>query len=164
MKRTLYIDFEGNLKKGIREVGYLLLEDGKIISSIEKSDEEAIKALFEIEKLNIDYIFAHNATIEKNLIKKYIPYKINKLNGKINSFKWVDSLDVYRKLYPQLEKYDLKSLVKIFIDRIKLKELSESLCKKKRNSYHFPLFDCICVYLLIQRLESTVNFGHFHQD
>jgi DNA polymerase III alpha subunit (gram-positive type) len=164
LKRILYIDFEGNLKKGIREVGYLLLENSKIISSDEKSDEDAIDFLFKLEDLNLKYIFAHNYSIEKNLIKKYLPYKLNKSKNKIIKYKWLDTLVIYRELYPQLKKYDLRSLIETFIDQKKLNVLANGMCKPNRKTYHYPMFDCLCVYMLIQRIESTIDLSHFHQD
>lgn len=157
----LYLDFEGSLAKGIREIGYLLIENDAIVKADEKTDLEAIKTLEELQLEDVDCIVAHNSSIEKNLIKKYFPYSIDNKVKKIKQHKWLDTLEIYRQLYPKLEKYDLKSLVEIFVDLKELKIISNTVCCEKKNQFHHSLFDAICVYFLTTRLKSVINFNHF---
>lgn len=155
------MDFEGSLAKGIREIGYLLIENDAIVKAEEKTDSAAIKTLEELQFEDVDYIVAHNSSIEKNLIKKYFPYSIDNKVKKIKQHRWLDTLEIYRQLYPRLEKYDLKSLVEIFVDFKELEITSNAICCEKKNQFHHSLFDALCVYFLTARLKSVINFNRF---
>ncbi|MEC8243830.1 MAG: hypothetical protein VX038_03205 [Verrucomicrobiota bacterium] len=161
MKKVLYIDFEGSLSKGIREIGYLVTEDEKITYSQEETGYRAIDVLQNLQLNSFSYIAAHNSYIEKNLIKNYFPYQLDKTTKTVIKNKWVDTLDVYRKLYPNLEKYDLKSLVRTFISDSALKKMVDERCSHHKKNYHNSLFDAICVYLLVKRIVKTINLNHF---
>ena len=157
----LYLDFEGSHAKGVRQVGYLITEDNKIIKAEEKNDDDAINCLFNLQKNEFKYIAAHNSFVEKKLLKKYFPYYFNQKTKRLRELIWLDSLHIYRSLYPNLKNYDLKFLVKTFIDSNILKSETENRCKKNADKFHHSLFDAICVYLLIKRLKSRVNLDQF---
>jgi DNA polymerase III epsilon subunit-like protein len=161
LKKILYIDFEGSLSKGIREIGYLITEDEKITYSQEETGEKAISVLQNLRLNSFSYIAAHNSFIEKNLIKNYFPYQFDKATETVMKNKWLDTLEIYRKLYPSLEKYDLKSLIKTFISDSALKKEVDERCLHHKKNYHNSLFDAICVYLLVKRIEKTINLEHF---
>ena len=161
MRKVLYIDFEGSLSKGIREIGYLITEDEKITYSQEETGDKAIGVLQNIRLSSFSYIAAHNSYIEKNLIKNYFPYQVDKATKQVIKNKWLDTLEIYRKLYPNLEKYDLKSLIKTFISDTALKKEVDERCSNHKRNYHNSLFDAICVYHLVSRLEKTINLDHF---
>ena len=161
MKKVLYLDFEGSHAKGIREIGYLITEEKKITLAEEKTDDEALKSLAQLQTNEFEYIVAHNSFVEKNLIKKYFPYKLAHGSKNLRKQGWLDSLYVYRTLYPNLEKYDLKYLVNTFINSESLNDLTKNKCKTNAATFHHSLFDAICVYLLIKRLASKVNLNHF---
>ena len=161
MKKVLYLDFEGSHAKGIREIGYLITEEKNIKFAEEKTDDEAVKCLAKLQTIEFEYIVSHNSFVEKNLIKKYFPYKLSQGAKGLHKQMWVDSLHVYRTLYPNLEKYDLKYLVNTFINYDSLDAITKSRCQKKASTFHHSLFDAICVYLLIKRLSSKINLLHF---
>ena len=161
MRKILYIDFEGSLSKGIREIGYLITEDEQITYSEEETGLKALQILQKLQINNYSFIVAHNSHVEKNLIKKYFPYEIDQITKKIRKHNWLDTLKVYRNLYPRLKKYDLRFLVETFIDEKELKNEVVKRCHKGKHKFHNSLFDAICVYLLIKRLKNTINLEHF---
>ena len=161
MKKVLYLDFEGSHAKGIREIGYLITEEKNITLAEEKKDDEAVKCLAKLQTNEFEYIVSHNSFIEKNLIKKYFPYKLSHGAKGLHKQMWVDSLHVYKTLYPNLEKYDLKYLVKTFVNYDSLDAVTKNCCQKKAAKFHHSLFDAICVYLLIKRLSAKINLCLF---
>lgn len=161
MRKILYIDFEGSLSKGIREIGYLITEDEQITYSEEETGLKALQILQKLQIKNYSFIVAHNSHVEKNLIKKYFPYEVDQITKKIRKHNWLDTLKVYRKLYPRLKKYDLRFLVETFVDEKELKEEVGKRCQNDKQQFHNPLFDAICVYLLTKRLKNTINLEHF---
>ena len=161
MRKILYIDFEGSLKKGIREIGYLITEDEQITYSTEETGLKALRVLQKLQINNYSFIVAHNSHVEKNLIKKYFPYEVDQVTRKIRKHNWLDTLKLYRNLYPGLKKYDLRFLVETFIDEHELKKVVEKRCHTGKHQFHNSLFDAICVYLLTKRLKKTINLEHF---
>lgn len=161
MRKILYIDFEGSLSKGIREIGYLITEDEQITYSEEETGLKALQILQKLQIKNYSFIVAHNSHVEKNLIKKYFPYEVDQITKKIRKHNWLDTLKVYRKLYPRLKKYDLRFLVETFVDEKELKNEVGKRCQNDKHQFHNPLFDAICVYLLTKRLKNTINLEHF---
>jgi len=65
---------------------------------------------------------------------------------------WLDTLQIYRRLYPGLESYQLDHLVKVFEIRDKLESLAKSHCPQGRGRFHCALFDALASALLIMRL------------
>ena len=161
MNKVLYLDFEGTNSKGIREIGFLIAEDGRITSAVEEKGDKAIDYLSKLQKIKYNYIVSHNYYVEKNLIKKYFPYRIDPKTKRPQEHKWLDSLLVYRTLYPNLKKYDLKYLLETFLDPRVLVEETSKRCGKKSTTFHHPLFDATCTYLLILRLASKISFDRF---
>jgi DNA polymerase III epsilon subunit-like protein len=161
LRKILYIDFEGSLSKGIREIGYLITEDEQITYSEEETGLKALQILQKLQINNYSFIVAHNSHVEKNLIKKYFPYEVDQITKKIRKHNWLDTLKIYRNLYPRLKKYDLRFLVETFIDEKELRNEVGKRCHKGKHKFHNSLFDAICVYLLIKRLNNTINLEHF---
>lgn len=139
----------------------MIAVDGKIISAVEEKGEKAIVSLSELQKVKYKYIVSHNYHVEKNLIKRHFPYNIDPETKRLHEHKWLDSLLVYRTLYPNLIKHDLKYLVETFIDPEVLDDEISKRCGKKGTTFHHPLFDATCTYLLIQRLAPRINFDRF---
>ena len=77
MNRVLYLDFEGSHAKGVREIGYLITEDDKITKPKRKMTMKQLNVYLIFQKDKFEYIVAHNAFVEKNLIKKYFPYYLD---------------------------------------------------------------------------------------
>ena len=165
----IVLDFEGTVRKGIREAAFLIVRQGEIVQSkefIEKEEssnninEEIINFLSNCQNGIPEILCAHNSIVEKNFLKEIMPYKtVNKENIKLSNKwgPWLDTLYVYRKLYPHLKDYCLKSLVERFIDKSELDKLANKHCNKKRLYYHNAMYDAICTMLLINRLESKIK-------
>ena len=139
----------------------MITVDGRITSAVEEKGDKAIDSLYKLQKIKYKYIVSHNYYVEKNLIKKYFPYRIDPKTKKVKEHKWLDSLLVYRTLYPNLKKYDLKYLVETFLDPQILDDEISKRCDKRSTTFHHPLFDATCTYLLILRLESRISFDRF---
>ena len=164
LSKVLYIDFEGSLSRGIREIGYVVTKDEKIYSSKEQTGSNILESLQKLQSDNYSYIVAHNSHIEKNLIKKYFPYDLDKKTGAIRKHKWIDTLNVYRALYPGLNRYDLKTLMKIFVEEKMIRQEAEKRCSSNKRDFHHSLFDALCVYFLIKRIEKKINLKQFQSS
>ena len=58
-------------------------------------------------------IIAHNARIEKNLLREYMPYRFagkKPYGGKLCWGPWIDTKEIYGVLYPKVGNYALESL------------------------------------------------------
>ncbi len=139
----------------------MIAVDGKIISAVEEKGEKAIDSLSELQKVKYKYIVSHNYHVDQNHSTQHFPYTQAPATKRLHAHKWLDSLLVYRTLYPNLIKHDLKYLVETFIDPEVLDDEISKMCGKKGTTFHNPLFDATCTFLLIQRLTSRINFDRF---
>ena len=163
--RLLTIDFEGSLKKGIREIGFVVenktekIRYGEIII---ENEEHSVQVLNEVLSPKPELIISHNVHVEKNLIKKYLPYSVKNSNdGKVQWGPWIDTRILYKSLYPKLNKFDLEYLTQIFVFS-KVSEEAKSIPLKKRT-HHNALFDALCTYYLYKRLSDKINIYDFIQ-
>lgn len=67
---------------------------------------------------------------------------------------WIDTLSLYRALYPGLEGYGLGDLVDRFESRPELEALAERHCPPTRRKPHCALYDALASALLLLRLEQ----------
>lgn len=67
---------------------------------------------------------------------------------------WLDTLQIYRRLYPKLESYKLDALVLFFELDSELKALSQFYCEESRSQFHCALYDALASGLLLKRLFS----------
>ena len=162
--KILTLDFEGSLKTGIREIGLLYTVGEKMTSYQDKiiqNKEECIKVLGNIVENKPDVFISHNAHIEKNLLKSYLPY--NRICSNRISLEWgpwIDTTIIYRTLYPNISTYDLVFLTKTFIKK-RAEELSGIICSADKNFHHNALYDALCTYLLFERIQKKVNINEF---
>ena len=162
--KILTLDFEGSLKTGIREIGSLYTVGEKMTSYQDKiiqNKEECIKALGNIVENKPDVFISHNAHIEKNLLKSYLPY--NRICSNRISLEWgpwIDTTIIYRTLYPNISTYDLVFLTKTFIKK-RAEELSSIICSADKKFHHNALYDALCTYLLFERIQKKVNINEF---
>ena len=68
---------------------------------------------------------------------------------------WIDTLSLYRNLYPGLESYALGSLLDCFGCREPLQALAANYCPPARQRPHAALFDALGSALLLLRLEAV---------
>jgi len=160
----LTLDFEGSLKNGIREIGAITSKDEKIIRVEEKvinENQSCTNTLINMLRDRPQLFASHNVQTEKNLLKKYLPYSNeNKQSKNILWGPWLDTMEVYKILYPQIDQYDLPYLTKLFIKEKSL-EFGTKHCKKGKISHHNALFDAICSFLLLRRIIRKVNIRPF---
>ena len=162
--KVLTLDFEGSLKKGIREIGGVLSEKTTIteVYDIKTDNEIEIKKyLFEILSNDIEFIVSHNIHIEKNLVKKYLPYpKKKNVFGTFDWGPWLDTKKLYSTLYPKIKNYELKNLVNVFLKK-NIMELSSKYCSPSKSNFHNALYDALCTFLLYNRLSEKITLGKF---
>lgn len=107
---------------------------------------------------------AHNATTENMLIKDTWPYgkeapDFLEAEKTRNTWgPWVDTCQLYKALYPQLDNHKLMELVKVFQLGEKLDELAEEHCPPNRSKHHCALYDALASALLIQYVGELPKF------
>jgi DNA polymerase III epsilon subunit-like protein len=67
---------------------------------------------------------------------------------------WLDTLHIYRRIYPQLENHKLQALVSLFELQPELDMQAATLCPAERRHYHCALYDAIASALLLRRLAD----------
>lgn len=166
MMQMLILDFEGCHKNGIREIGAVFTQ-GVEITKIEEHYTENVatcrKTLSQILVNKPELLVSHNIQTEKNLLKKYLPYSRFKNNNDSFSWgPWLDTIKLYKTLYPELEKYELKILKDIFV-KDEIENFSKKYCKKGKSKPHNALYDAVCTYLLVKRLYDKIDLSRFIQ-
>ena len=154
------------MQGGIREIGIIETDDLEITNAQDitiNEKGEVANALLKVFEEKPNYIVAHNAQIEKNLIKGYLPYpKVEKGRGQNTRWgPWLDTLTAYRTLYPSIKDYALEHLTSTFIDAEQLDELVGSLCHEEKRKPHFALYDAICTLMLVRRIAKLVDLSGF---
>jgi DNA polymerase-3 subunit epsilon len=72
---------------------------------------------------------------------------------------WLDTLPIYRRVYPQLESHKLQVLVDIFGLQAELDRQAGTLCPADRQHYHCALYDALASALLLRRLWDEPELG-----
>jgi DNA polymerase III alpha subunit (gram-positive type) len=160
------IDIEGSIVLGVRQASYLDFENFKIINSKEYLGNDGLFSNWLSNCNNcksVSYWVAHNCMVEKNIITKFAPYK-NNLENQYNKMEWgpwVDTLKIYKILYPNLNNYTLTNLKKVFDLEQRVVELASKFCKRTGVKQHESMYDCIVTYLLLQRINDFVDLNSF---
>jgi len=158
------IDFEGNLSR-VDEFSYLMVRGNKIeqCQCVENNKFSNLTAkITELCKINYDFIVSHNYNIEKNILKKYLPYKHS--DGKILCWgPWLDTYRIYNSLYPHLNDYALSFLTEMFISKDELSIYTNKLCDSNKRTFHNATYDCICTMLILDRVLTTIKLDDFLQ-
>lgn len=103
---------------------------------------------------------AHNVAVEAGLIRTVWPYPKscpNFADPEIKSAEWgpwLDTLPLYRRIYPGLESYGLAALVEAFDLQAELDAQAKSFCPPDRQHFHCALYDAMASALLLARLFS----------
>ena len=117
-------------------------------------------------KLRQEGVFcAHNASVEDGLLRSVWPcpgistdfFDLGEA-AKLTWGPWLDTLWVYRRVYPDLESYHLETLIGLFGLQAKLDELAEVDCPAGRRQYHSALYDAIASALLLARILEEPDF------
>ena len=162
--KILTLDFEGSLRNGIREIGAITSINEKIIGTEEKvisKNQTCTNILISMLRDRPQLFASHNVQTEKNLLKRYLPYSNeNKQSKNILWGPWIDTMEVYKILYPQIDQYDLSYLTNLFIKEESL-EMGTQYCKEGKISHHNALYDALCTFLLLRRIIGKVNIRPF---
>jgi DNA polymerase-3 subunit epsilon len=76
--------------------------------------------------------------------------------GQVNSWgPWIDTLGIYRNLYPGLGDYGLAALIERFGMQQAWLEAGQQWCPESRRKPHCALFDALGSALLLLRLETV---------
>jgi len=103
---------------------------------------------------------AHNVAVEAGLIATVWPYPKNCPNFAEPEVRaadwgpWLDTLQLYRRIYPGMESYGLEALVQAFDLQEELDRQAGLFCPAKRRRYHCALYDAMASALLLARLFS----------
>lgn len=160
------IDFEGSRKTGIQQASFIDFNNFEVIQYGEflSSDGKFLDWLIENnEDLDIDYWVAHNSNVERNLIREHAPYRPSTgiRKQELSWGPWVDTLTIYKKLYPDLDDYSLQCLGKKFLLIDEIDKVAQRLCLRTKKTYHQSMFDCVVTFLLTKRIKNLVNLSLF---
>ncbi len=108
---------------------------------------------------------AHNVAVEDGLLRSVWPYpksspdfsEEDRLTASWGP--WVDTLYLYRRLYPQLESFKLETLIELFGLAEELSAQAKLYCPVKRGRYHCALYDALASALLLRRLYDEPELG-----
>ena len=103
---------------------------------------------------------SHHASVENRLLRSVWPYprackdfSNSESEKKILDWgPWLDTLQMYRNLYPKLASYKLDALVLQFELESELNTLAQMYCDESRLKFHCALYDALAAALLLKRL------------
>ena len=107
---------------------------------------------------------AHNASVEDNFLRSVWAYPRSSPNFSREGESiaawgpWLDTLYLYRRLYPQLSGFSISDLTTAFGLQDELNGLAKIYCPPKRRRYHCALYDAFASALLLRRLYSEPDF------
>ena len=102
---------------------------------------------------------AHNSVVENGLLRLVWSYPrrspdFSEPGAWVASWgPWLDTLYLYRRIYPQLQSYRLKDLIHLFSLQKALDQYAVLHCPPARRSYHCALYDALASALLLQHLD-----------
>ncbi len=121
-----------------------------------RSFEEQWPLFSELRETGV--LCAHNVAVEDGFLRQVWPYPKTSpdffgLGGAEASWgPWLDTLYIYRRVYPQLDSHKLEDLVELFGLRKELKARAKLYCPEGRRRYHSALYDALASALLLSRL------------
>lgn len=108
---------------------------------------------------------AHNATVEDGLLRSEwacprTSPDFSEAGKSVASWgPWLDTLHLYRQVYPQLNSHKLEDLVGTFQLQATLDQQAEVRCPPMRRRYHCALYDALASALLLQHLLNEPALG-----
>jgi DNA polymerase-3 subunit epsilon len=129
-------------------------------------DRASSEALFEAEwplfaRLRETGPFcAHNAAVEDGFLRavwscpRISPNFSEPGQTTANWAPWLDTLYIYRRVYPQLSQHKLQVLITLFDLQTALDAQAVIICPAERRHYHCALYDALASALLLRRLAD----------
>ena len=108
---------------------------------------------------------AHNRHAENTFLKSTwaVPPEVPDWRGSAGHAQewgpWIDTLSIYKHLYPGLDSYALVDLVDLFGLQGELDASAAEYCPEDRSQSHCALYDALASSLLLLRLEDTEGFA-----
>lgn len=108
---------------------------------------------------------AHNAAVEDGFLRSVWPFPRNAPDFSDEGRRtpswgpWLDTLYLYRRIYPGLESYKLADLVQLFDLEASLEQQARLHCPEGRACYHSALYDALASALLLLRLYDVPELG-----
>lgn len=142
------------------------------VHGIRDSDLSGSELFSENYRQFVDYrkngvLAAHNRHAENNFLKSTwaIPPSVPDWRKGVGVAQewgpWIDTLAIYKDLYPALESYALVELVKQFMLQDELDRLAEKHCPGNRRKAHCALYDALASSLLLVRLASEESLSSY---
>jgi DNA polymerase-3 subunit epsilon len=103
---------------------------------------------------------AHNAAVEDGLLcsvwsfPRESPNFANTDAPVATWGPWLDTLYLYRRIYPQIDSHKLEDLIRFFGLQPELDRQAERYCPAGRQRFHCALYDALASALLLVRLYS----------
>lgn len=103
---------------------------------------------------------AHNAVVEEDFLRGVWPAPrtspdFSDPERQAASWgPWLDTLHIYRQVYPQIESHKLQFLIETFDMQKMLDQQASVICPPERSRYHCALYDALASALLLQRLSE----------
>jgi len=72
---------------------------------------------------------------------------------------WLDTLHIYRRVYPHLDNHKLQALIVLFDLQSALDAHAATVCPAERRHYHCALYDALASALLLQRLADEPSLA-----
>jgi DNA polymerase III epsilon subunit-like protein len=107
---------------------------------------------------------AHHAQTENMLLKNTWPYPrsspdfLNPNQLSTSWGPWIDTCQLFKTFYPQLDSHKLVDLINTFQLSEKLAKITQKHCQPSRNRPHCALFDALASTLLLQHITSLAQF------
>ena len=110
---------------------------------------------------------AHNSAVEEGFLRAVWPFPRNSphfLEPGLQTATWgpwLDTLHLYRRVYPHLDSYKLEDLVRLFDLQTLLDKHAATMCPIDRSNYHCALYDALGSAMLLDRLrrEPSLQFA-----
>jgi DNA polymerase-3 subunit epsilon len=113
---------------------------------------------------------AHAARVEHQFLKNTWPHPCSaphwlEAHESVNDWgPWVDTLQLYRLVYPNLKSHKLMDLIHAFSLASELKKLTKTYCPQTRQHPHCALFDALASALLLIALSKAPGFDALTAD
>lgn len=183
------MDFEGSYQSGVVEYGVVCMQGGVVRGAYDGrcapegrilEREAAVHGLREsalagerpfreefarFAELRRRGIFAaHNRAAENTFLRRVwaLPGEVPDFGGGVLRTwgPWIDTLGLYRRVYPQIGGYGLGQLIETFGCGARHAALAKEWCCEARRKPHCALYDALGSAVLLERLGQETGFDN----